>query len=330
MDLSTQYLGLKLRNPLVLSSSPLTEDLDNFRKAEDAGLSAIVMHSLFEEQIIQEDQEIGHNLSKGTDSFAESLTYYPEPQEFRLGPDAYLEQIRKAKKAVKIPIIASLNASSDGGWTKYAKLMESAGADAIELNVYFLSTDPQWNSDQIENTYEQILRSVKSRVNIPVAVKMHPFFSSLAYMAKCLDEAGADGLVLLNRFYQPDIDIETLDVMPQVLLSSPADKLLPLRWISILHGKVKASIAATSGIATAGDVIKMVMAGADAVMLCSVLLKNGLAHTGKILKDIQEWMGSHDYETVQQLKGILSHEKVADPMAFERANYMKVLKSYKW
>lgn len=329
MDLTTQYMGLKLKNPLVLSSSPFTEDLDNFKKCEDAGLAAIVMHSLFEEQINQEDEELRAQMLKGTESFAESLTYFPQPKEFRLGVDEYLEQIRKAKMAVKIPIIASLNASSDGGWVKYAKLMAQAGADGIELNVYFLATDPQWNSDQIENTYELILRSIKALVRIPVAVKMHPFFSSLANMAKCLDESGANGLVLFNRFYQPDIDLEKLDILPQVLLSSPADKLLPLRWISILYGNVKASLAASSGISQSGDVVKMLMVGADAVMICTVLLKNGISYAEKILAEMQEWLKAHDYNSVRQIKGILSHKKCADPMAFERANYMKVLGSYK-
>lgn len=325
MDLSTQYLGLKLKNPLILSSSPFTQHLDNFKRIEDAGIAAVVMHSLFEEQIILEDEELRANLTKGTDSFAESLSYYPQIRDFRMGVDQYLDQIRKAKKSVKIPIIASLNASSDGAWVKYAGLLEQAGADALELNVFFLATDPQWNTAQIENTYELILRSVKSKATIPVAVKMHPFFSSLANMVKCLEEAGADGLVLFNRFYQPDINLETLEVLPQVLLSSPADKLLPLRWISILSDQVKISLAANSGISQAQDVAKMIMVGADAVMLCSVLLEKGLAHAQTILKDLQEWMETHEYDSVKKMKGILSHKKYAGPMAFERANYMKVI-----
>lgn len=328
MNLQTRYMGLALKNPLVLSSSPFTQDIDNIRKCEDAGIAAVVMHSLFEEQLRQEAEELDARLAQGTESFSEALNYFPAPQEFRLGPEEYLDQIRKAKKAVAIPVIASLNAAADGGWTRYARLIQEAGADGLELNVYFLATDPEWNSDQIENTYEQILRSVKSQVQIPVAVKMHPFFSSLSNMVKCLDEAGADGLVLFNRFYQPDIDLEKLEVLPQVLLSSSADRLLPLRWISILSGRVKASLAASSGIQNAEDVVRMLMVGADAVMLCSVLLKEGIAHAGKILGGLEAWMTSHDYGSLGKIKGILSHKNCADPRAFERANYMKVLNSY--
>lgn len=328
MDLSTKYMGLTLRNPLVLSACPLTEKLENFKKLEDAGIGAIVMHSLFEEQIRAEQEELNYHLTQGTDSFAESLSYFPDLDHFKLGPEQYLDQIRKAKKAVQVPIIASLNGNSEGGWTQYAKQIEAAGADAIELNIFFLSTDPEWNSDWIENTYEVILRSVKTQVKIPVAVKMHPFFSSFAYMAKCLDEAGADGLVLFNRFYQPDIDLDKLEVCPTVQLSSPVEQLLPLRWISILRSKIKASLAATTGVYEAEDVVKMLLVGADAVMVCSTVLKNGTGQIKKIMTDLQSWMTAHEYGSVAKMKGILTHAKCADPRAFERANYMKVLNSY--
>ncbi len=329
MDLSTKYLGLSLKNPLVASASPLSEKIDTIKKLEDSGVSAVVLYSLFEEQISLEARELNHHMTAGTESFAESLTYFPEPQDFVRGPDQYLEHIRKAKAAVKIPIIASLNGRSVGGWTDYAQKMQQAGADALELNVYFIPTNLNTTGTQIEQTYLDILKSVKSAVKIPVSVKLSPYFSSMANMAKRLDEAGADGLVLFNRFYQPDIDLESLTVVPNALLSTRFAMRLPLRWVAILYGHIRASLGATSGIHEHLDVLKMLMAGADATMLCSTLLKNGLGQIPKILESMKAWMEEHEYESVQQMKGSMSHKSVEDPAAFERANYMKALHSYK-
>jgi len=328
MDLTTKYMGLNLKNPLVAAASPLTKEEGNFRKLEDAGIGAIVCHSIFEEQITQEAAELDNSLMQGTESYAEALSYFPASAEFKLGPDEYLGMIRKAKAQVTVPIIASLNGHTQGGWVDYAKKIEEAGADAIELNVYFLAAKINTTPDDVESNYEAIVRSVKENVNIPVAVKVSPYFSALANMAGCLDQAGADGIVLFNRFYQPDINVETLDVEPNVLLSTSYELRLPLRWLAILYGQVKASLAATSGIHTAEDVVKAVMAGADVAMLCSVLLKNGIGHTAKILKELEAWIQAHDYASVKEMKGIMSQQKCAHPEAFERANYMKVLNSY--
>jgi len=328
MDLSTTYMGLKLKNPLVASASPLSEEISNFRAMEDAGVSAIIHYSLFEEQITREIYETDYYLTYGTESFVESLSYFPAPAKFILGPDEYLDHIRKAKKAVNIPVIGSLNGHSNGGWIEYAKHIEEAGADALELNIYFLSTDLNVPSERIENNYLEILKAVKATVKIPVAVKMSPFFSSMAHMASRLDKAGADGLVLFNRFYQPDINLEKLEVSPNLLLSSQGDMRLPLRWIAILHGKIKASLAATGGIHQAQDALKMLMVGADVTMLCSVLLKRGIGHTTQILKDMQQWLEEHEYHSVKQMKGSMSQKLCTNPELFERANYMKVLKSF--
>ncbi len=328
MDLSTQYLGLKLKNPLVASASPLSEKIANYRRLEDAGAAAIVNYSLFEEEINRDIHELHHHLTHGTESFAESLTYFPEPEEFSLGPEQYLEHIRKAKEAVDIPVIASLNGHSIGGWTRYAGLMEQAGADAIELNIYFLATDPTIPGERIESEYLEVVRSVKSTVRIPVAVKLSPFFSSMANMARKLDQAGADGLVLFNRFYQPDIDLEHLEIAPNVVLSSPVAARVPLRWIAILYSHVRCSLAATSGVHGADDALKLLMAGADVTMLCSSLLKNGIEHLSTVLHDLERWMTEHEYESVQQMKGSLSQKSCPDPAAFERANYIKALRTY--
>lgn len=327
MDLTTRYLGIPLKNPLVASASPLSEHLGNYRQLEDAGVAAIVNFSLFEEQITKEVYELNHHLTYGTDSFAESLTYFPKPQTFVLGPEEYLEHIRQAKKAVDIPVIGSLNGYSDGGWVQYAKYIEEASADALELNIYFLAADTNMESPQIEQRYLDILKSVKVQVKIPVAVKLSPYFSAMANMAKRLDEAGADGLVLFNRFYQPDIDLEHLTVVPNVLLSTPQAMRLPLRWVAILYGRIKASLAATGGIHYAEDILKMLMVGSDVTMLCSTLLKNGINYIQDILEDIQEWMQKHEYESVKQMQGSMSQKSCENPESFERANYMKALKS---
>ncbi len=328
MDLSTTYMGLELKNPLVPAAGPLTANIDSIRELEDSGAAAVVLHSLFEEQITHEAEELAHLTTQGTESFAESLTYFPEAGDYRLGPDEYLEHIRKAKLAVDIPVIASLNGVTVGGWIDHAQKMEQAGADGLELNVYYIATDPTLHAPDVENRYVQILKAVKSHVKIPVAMKLSPFFSATAAMAKRLDEAGADALVLFNRFYQPDIDVDSLEVRPDLVLSTPYEMRLPLRWIAILCGHVKASLAATTGIASGRDVLKAVMAGADAAQVCSVLLRKGTRELGRMLHDIQTWMEEKEYESVRQMKGSMSQRACPDPAAFERANYMKTLNSY--
>lgn len=329
MDLSTTYMGLKLKNPLVPSASPLSKTLDGIKKLEDAGAAAVVLYSLFEEQIAFEQEELNYFLDRGTGSFAEALSYFPEVGEYNLGPEEYLEHIRRAKEATSIPIIASLNGVSAGGWIDYAKKMQEAGADALELNIYFLATDPNQEGRKVENQYRIILNAVKSNVTIPVAVKLHPFFSSLARMAKELDDDGADGLVLFNRFYQPDLDLENLEVVPGVVLSTSSDLRLPLRWIAILYGKVKASLAGTTGVHTAMDALKMVAAGADVVQVCAALLKNGPAYLGTILKGMEKWLEEKEYDSLSTLKGSMSQKAVAEPAVFERANYMKALNDFR-
>ena len=326
LDLTTNYLGLQLRTPLVASASPLSQEISGIRQLEDAGASAVVLYSLFEEQLRQESLELDYYLSAGTESFAESLSYFPEPSEFHLGPDDYLEHIRKAKAATKIPIIASLNGTSVGGWIQYATQIEEAGADALECNIYWIVTDPNMTSAEVEQHYLDIVQAVKAAVHIPVAIKLSPFFSNFANMAKRIDAAGANGLVLFNRFYQPDIDLESLEVTPNVLLSTPQAMRLPLTWIGILYGKVKTSLAATSGIHGAEDVIKLVMVGSDVTMLCSTLLRNGIKHLRSIEQGVRQWMEEHEYESVQQMKGSMSQQRCADPSAFERAQYMRAVK----
>jgi dihydroorotate dehydrogenase (fumarate) len=329
MDLTTTYLGMKLRTPLVPSASPLSEEIDSIRRMEDAGASAVVLSSLFEEQILLDRYELHHHLTHGAESFAEALTYVPEPDEIRLGAEDYLERIRKAKEAVAIPIIASLNGVSIGGWTDYANLIQEAGADALELNIYYIPTDPTLSGAEVEQTYLDILTMVKSLVTIPVAVKLSPFFSNLANMARRLDEAGADGLVLFNRFYQPDIDLDSLTVRPNVILSTPHALRLPLRWIAILYGRVRADLAATSGVHTAQDVVKMLMAGADVTMLCSVLLRHGVGHIRSIEQGLRQWMEDREYESVGQMRGSMSQIHCANPGEFERAQYVRALHSFK-
>jgi dihydroorotate dehydrogenase (fumarate) len=329
MDLSTTYLGLKLKNPLVPSASPLSRNLDSMKRLEDAGASAIVMYSLFEEQIAHEAAELNHYLAYGTESFAEALTYFPESREYNLGPDEYVELLGRAKKALGIPVIGSLNGISTGGWITIAKKIEQAGADALELNVYYIPTDPKLTGQDVEDRYLEVLHAVRRTVTIPVAVKLSPFFSSFSNIARRLELAGANGLVLFNRFYQPDIDLDALEVKPDVVLSTSESLRLPLRWIAILSGRVKVSLAATSGIHSAVDVIKVLMAGADVTMLCSALLQHGPGHLGTVLKDLQQWMLEHEYLSVGQMKGSMSQRSIADPAAFERANYMRALNSYK-
>jgi dihydroorotate dehydrogenase (fumarate) len=327
IDLTTTYLGLRLRTPLVASASPLSQELDGIRHLEDAGASAIVLYSLFEEQLRQESFELEHHLAEGTDSFAEASSFFPQPAEFRLGPEGYLNHIRRAKEAVAVPIIASLNGSTVGGWTQYAKQIEQAGADALECNIYSIPTDPDLTSIEVEQQYLDILKAVKSAVTIPVAVKLSPFFSNMANMAKRFDQAGANGLVLFNRFYQPDVNLDELEIQPNVLLSTPHALRLPLTWIGILYGRTRANLAATSGVHGPEDVIKLLMVGADVTMLCSTLLRNGISHLRYIEQGVMEWIEKHEYESVQQMKGSMSQIRCSNPSAFERAQYMKAVKS---
>jgi|SRR5579872_5605744 len=326
-DLTTNYLGLKLRTPLVASASPLSQEIDGICRLEDAGASAVVLYSLFEEQLRQESAELDHHLAANTESSAEALSYLPEPQEFRLGPDGYLNHIRKAKERVTIPIIGSLNGSTVGGWTQYAKQIEQAGADAIECNLYSIPSDMDRTGAEIEQTYIDVVKAVRSVVTIPVAVKLSPFFSNMANMAKRFEEAGANGLVLFNRFYQPDIDLDELEIQPNVLLSTPQALRLPLTWVGILYGRLRLSLAATSGVHGAEDVIKLLMVGADVTMVCSTLLRNGISHLRFIEDGLKDWIDRNEYESARQMIGSMSQIHCPDPSAFERAQYMKAVKS---
>jgi dihydroorotate dehydrogenase (fumarate) len=329
-DLSTKYMGLNLQNPLVMSPSTLCKKIDNIRKMEDAGASAVVLHSLFEEQIILENQEIDRYLTQGTDSYAESLSYFPNVGDFWAGPDEYLEHIRKVKNAVKIPIIASLNGVSAGGWTSYAKEFENAGADAIELNIYYIPTDLDLVSQQVEYMYLEVAKSVKNSVNIPVAIKISPYFSSMAYMARQFDQIGVDALVMFNRFYQPDFDLESMKVVPNLVLSTSDELRLRLRWVAILYGRIKANMAVTGGVHTAEDVAKSILAGANITMMTSAVMTNGVGHITKIKNGLAEWMDKHEFASIADIQGKMSQQSVKEPAAFERANYMKVIKSFSY
>jgi dihydroorotate dehydrogenase (fumarate) len=328
IDLSTDYLGLRLKNPLVASASPLCEELDNIRRMEDAGAAAVVLHSLFEEQIVVESQELDRQLSAGTESFAESLTYFPDMTSYNLGPEGYLEHLRKAKQAVAIPVIGSLNGISRGGWTEYAKKIEQAGADALELNIFYISTDPEMSGAEVEKRYCELAAQVKASVRIPVAVKLGLYFSSIPNMARRMDQAGVDGLVLFNRFYQPDFDLENLEVVPNLILSTPYELLLRLNWVAILYGHVRPDMAVTGGVHSALDVLKVMMAGARVAMMTSALLRHGIEHLHAVHTDLLAWMEEHEYESIRQMQGSMSQQSVDDPAAFVRANYMKVLGSY--
>jgi dihydroorotate dehydrogenase (fumarate) len=325
MDTTTTYLGLELKSPLVISASPLSEQIDKIRELEDQGAAAVVLYSLFEEQIRLEEHELHHHTTLGTNSYAEALSYFPEPEEYRVGPEGYLEHIRKAKAAVDIPIIASLNGSTPGGWTAFAKEMESAGADALELNIYSIPTDIHLSGAEVEANYLEIVRSVRAAVKLPIAVKLSPYFSNMANMALQLAEAGANGLVLFNRFYQPDIDLEALEVATNIVLSRSSAMRLPMRWIAILKDRVAVDFAATSGIQRGEDVLKMLMVGANVTMLCSALLKHGIPYLGIIERKMVEWMVEHEYESVRQMQGSMSQHKVHAPAEFERGQYMKAI-----
>ncbi|MGC8785037.1 MAG: dihydroorotate dehydrogenase-like protein [Armatimonadota bacterium] len=328
MDLSTTYMGMNLRNPLVASSSPLSHKVETICKLEEAGIGAVVMYSLFEEQITLESQQLDYFLTHGTESYAEALSYFPDLGEYNVGPDEYLNLIRKAKERVNIPLIGSLNGVSAGGWVKYARMIQEAGADALELNVYYLPTDPDLPGTEVEQMMVDVVKAVRQEVSIPLAVKMAPFFSSIPNMAKRLAEAGANALVLFNRFYQPDIDIENLKVTPHLVLSDSDELRLPLRWTAILYGRVPVDLAITTGVHTYQDVLKGLMAGAKVTMMASELLQNGIERIGQILNEVQAWMEEYEYSSVQQMIGSVSQKNVKEPAAFERANYMKVLDSY--
>ena len=328
IDLSTRYLGLNLKNPIIASSAPLCASLDKIRSLEDHGIAAVVLPSLFEEQLILESESVDANLSRGTEAFAESLSYFPDLMNYNLGPDGYLELIRKAKAGVSIPVIASLNGITRGGWVRYAHEMEQAGADAIELNIYSLVTDPSRNAAQVEQGYCDLVRSVKENLRIPVAVKISHFFSAVANFAIQLDSSGADALVLFNRFYQPDLDIEQLEIVPSLTLSQSAELLLRLHWVAIVFGHIRADMAVTGGVHSAKDVLKSVMAGARVAMMTSALLQNGIEHLDVVRAGIVQWMEEHEYESINQMCGSMSQRNVPDPAAYERANYMRVLSSY--
>jgi dihydroorotate dehydrogenase (fumarate) len=329
IDLSTTYMGLTLKNPLVPSASPLSRSADHICRLEDAGAAAVVMYSLFEEQITQESHQLDHYLSYGSDSFAESLNYFPDMAAYSIGPEEYLDLISRAKRVVDIPIIGSLNGVSTGGWIQYARKIEEAGADGLELNIYYIPTDIGMPSTEVEQMYLDVVADVKRSVSIPIAVKLSPYFSATANMACRLVEAGADALVLFNRFYQPDFDLETLEVVPHLVLSNSHDLRLPLRWVAILCGRVSADLAITSGVHTCEDVLKGLMAGAKVTMLASELLQNGLGRIDEILRGMLIWLEEHEYESISQMQGSMSQRNVAEPAAFERANYMRVLQSWR-
>lgn len=328
IDLSTTYLGLKLKSPLVASSSPLCEDIGNIRRMEDAGAAAIVLHSLFEEQIQIDSQALDVAISAAEERGPEAATLLPDVGRFRVGPEGYLEHIRKAKQAVGIPIVASLNGASSGGWIEYARQMQQAGADAMELNIYYVPVDPELTGEQVERKYIELVKAVKGGVSIPVSVKLGPYFSSMANMARKLVDAGADGLVLFNRFYQPDYDLESLEVVPNLILSSQYELLLRLHWVAVLYGSIKADMAITGGVHTATDVVKSMMAGARVAMMTSALLKRGVKYLDTLTTELLQWLGDHEYDSIRQMQGSMSRNAVPKPSAFERANYMKVLSSY--
>jgi dihydroorotate dehydrogenase (fumarate) len=328
IDLSTTYLGLKLKNPLVVSASPLCQDVGNVRRMEDSGAAAVVLHSLFEEQIEMESDELDRFLNESSGHGQESVTQLPELTKQVAAPQYYLKHLKACKRAVQIPVIASLNGSSAGGWLHYAKEMEQAGADALELNIYRIPVDPNVTADQVEQQYVELVEAVKAAIRIPVAVKLGPYFTSMANVAKKLDGAGADALVLFNRFYQPDYDLEALEVVPNLILSNSHELLLRLHWIAALYGQVKADLALTGGVHSATDVVKSMMAGAKVAMLTSALLKRGISYLDTIVTELLVWLSEHEYDSIKQMQGSMSRSAVPQPAAFERANYMKVLSSY--
>jgi dihydroorotate dehydrogenase (fumarate) len=328
VDLKATYLGMQLKNPLVASSSPLTQKVETVKQLEEAGIAAVVMYSLFEEQIIQESFKLNRDLERGTETYAESLTYLPDYGQYSIGPDTYVEHIRKVKAAVNIPVFGSLNGVSTGGWIEYAQKIEQAGADALELNLYYLAIDPNLTSTELEDKYITLVHDIRQRVHIPIAVKLSPFYTALPNFARRLTEAGVNGMVLFNRFYQPDFDLEELEVVPNLVLSNSNELRLPLRWIAILYGRISTDFALTSGVHTGVDVIKAMMAGASVTTIASELLQKGIGRVPQILAEIQTWMEEHEYSSIDQMKGSMSQQAVGDPATFERVNYMRVLTSY--
>ena len=328
IDLSTEYLGLQLKNPVVASASPLSKKLDSVRRMEDAGIAAVVMYSLFEEQIVHESLALDHYLNQGTYTYAEALTYFPDLDHYNVGPEPYLELINKIKKTVQIPVIGSLNGITNSGWIDYAQRIQEAGADALELNMYSIPTDFDVTASELEKARIELIREIRSKIHIPLAVKLAPFFSSFPNFAKHCVEAGANGLVLFNRFYQPDLDVETLDVVPDIKLSTSSELRLPLRWIAILYNRLQVDLALTSGVHTSNDLIKSIMAGANVAMIASEFIENGVGRAIQLLAEMQAWMKEYEYESVSQMRGSMSQKAVTEPAAFERANYMKALTSY--
>ena len=325
VDLKTKYLGLDIKNPLIASASPLSKKISNIKKMEDAGIAGVVLFSLFEEEITHESLALDYFLTRGTESFAEALSYYPEFDSYNIGPEKYLDLISKVKESVQIPIIASLNGISSGGWIEYAKLIEQAGSDALELNLYYVSTDPDIKGAELEKAFIELIENIRKEIKIPLSVKLSPFFTSFSNTADALVSAGANGLVLFNRFYQPDINTEDMSVEPTLEFSTSSDLLLPLRWIAILYKKVKADLALTSGVHRGEDIVKALMAGASVVMSASELVKNGIDRAKSLLQEFSNWMDINEYESVDSLRGVLSQRSIAQPVAFERANYMKAL-----
>ncbi|MGB8472733.1 MAG: dihydroorotate dehydrogenase-like protein [Candidatus Acidiferrum sp.] len=328
IDLSTMYMGLHLKDPIVASASPLCDSVDKIRLLEDHGIAAVVLPSLFEEQLILESESVDADLSRGAEAFPESSSFLPNMTDYNLGPDGYLELIRKAKESVSVPIIASLNGVSLGGWVRYARDMEQAGADAIELNIYSLVTDSSRTAAEVEKDYCELVRRVREKLTIPIAVKLSPFYSAMANFASQLDASGANALVLFNRFYQPDLDIAQLDVVPSLTLSHPSELLLRLHWVAVIYGHIRPDIAVTGGVHCAEDVLKSVMAGARVAMMASALLHNGVAYLDTVRSDLLHWLEEHEYESIDQMRGSMSQQNVPDPASYERANYMRVLSSY--
>ena len=329
-DLTTRYLGLALKNPLIASASPLSERVETVRQLEKAGIGAVVMYSLFEEQVIHESLELDHYLNYGTETYAEALTYLPDTGRYSIGPEKYIDHVKRLKDAVTIPVIGSLNGVSSGGWIEYAKRIETAGADALELNIYYLPFDTAITSTGLEENYVQLVKDVRREIKIPLAVKVSPFLTGVANVLKQFSEAGANGLVLFNRFYQPDIDLEKMEVTPNLVLSTSTELRMPLRWIALLYGQIKADFAITSGVHNSEDVLKSMMAGASAAMMASELLKNGIGRIPEILDGMQTWMEAHEYESVSQMKGSMSAQAIHQPLALRRSNYIKVLNSFRY
>lgn len=327
-DLTTNYLGMSLKNPLVASASPLSKKVDTVKKLEESGVSAVVMYSLFEEQITNESKVLDHFLSFGANSFQEAMNFFPEMDHYNVGPDGYLDHISRIKKAVSIPVIASLNGISSGGWVDYAKRMENAGADALELNFYYVPTSIQLTAAELEKAYVKLVADIRAEIEIPLAVKLSPYFTALPQFASEIVKAGADALVCFNRFIQPDLDIENLKVNPNLALSTSDELRLPLRWTAILYSRVKADLALTSGVHTVEDMVKAIMAGASITMLASELISKGPARARTLLVELSTWMETHDYQSVTQMIGSMSHKNIDDPAAFERGNYMKALQSF--